>query len=156
MNIPWRGVSLFVVLLAIPACAAPQHPTGHPYLAEAAAVFPGCVYLGAGHRVAGAPETADELGALQAYSLVLAGSGYLSQRAGEGSDAGRIGGGCLLSAGALVHLAAWIYDLAYSPAAARGEAPPRARSPYGSPWQRLPGTGTDPVPRGTYPGMSGT
>jgi hypothetical protein len=120
-----RGVLLAGILL-LSSCAGGAAANGaprakSPILGELLAIFPGVIVHGMGHRYAGNPEKADEILAMELYSLLPMGLGGTLVGIGKSQDAEavEIAGWIGVGVGAVPFLGTWIYDLVYTPSEVR-------------------------------------
>ncbi len=114
-------VILSALLLAscagAPRCPGDEPSRKSPVVGELLAIFPGILVHGMGHRYAGNSEKADEILAMEAYSLFPIALGGTLWAIGEDQDADaiRIAGWVGMGVGAVPFLGTWVYDLVYTP-----------------------------------------
>ncbi len=122
------GVSKFLVLgvILLSSCAGGPSPTGEarkksPFVGELLAIFPGIIVHGMGHRYAENYEKANEILAMELYSLLPMGLGAALYAIGESEDAEavEITGWIGIGVGAVPFIGTWIYDLVYTPSEVR-------------------------------------
>ena len=119
-----RTICLGGALLLV-SCAGGPPPAGEPeefrpkspVVGELLAIFPGIIVHGMGHRYAGNTEKANEILAMQGYSLLPIGLGAGLWAIGESQDADavKIAGYVGMGVGAIPFFGTWIYDLVYTP-----------------------------------------
>lgn len=120
-----RGNRCLVILaLLLPSCAGganhadPGAPAEKSVLtAELLAIFPGFFVHGLGHRYAGASETADDILAMELYSLLTAGlgGGLLALGKAEDAEAVEVAGWVGIGVGGVGFLGTWLYDIVFTP-----------------------------------------
>ena len=88
-----------------------------PIVGELLAFFPGFFVHGMGHRYAGNHEKADEIFAMELYSLLPIGLGGALYGIGRSQDAEavEVAGLVGIGVGAVPFLGTWIYDLVFTP-----------------------------------------
>jgi hypothetical protein len=120
-----RSVLFLSALLFLPSCAGGpspvteggESPRKSALVGELLAFFPGFFVHGMGHRYAGNAEKADEILAMELYSLLPIGLGGILYGIGRSEDAEavEIAGLVGMGVGAIPFLGTWIYDLVFTP-----------------------------------------
>ena len=116
------GALLLALLLSSCAGGPPATEDGapakkSPVVGELLAFFPGFFVHGMGHRYAGNHEKANEILAMELYSLLPIGLGGILYGIGRSEDAEavEIAGLVGMGIGAIPFLGTWIYDLVFTP-----------------------------------------
>lgn len=107
---------LLVPILFLGSCAGGP-PRKSVIVGELCAIFPGLVIHGLGHRYAGNVEKANEILAMEAYSILTAGlgGGLVAVGQSEDADAVTVAGWIGVGSGALGFIGTWLYDIIYTP-----------------------------------------
>jgi len=94
-----------------------ERPRKSALVGELLAIFPGAVVHGMGHRYAGNKEKADEILAMELYSLLPVGLGATLYGIGVSQDAEavEVAGLIGMGVGAVPFLGTWIYDMVFTP-----------------------------------------
>jgi len=112
------GAFLLSSCASLPESSAQEaHEQKSALVGELLAVFPGILVHGTGHRYAGNADKANEILAMEGYSLLTAGLGGGLYTVGVTQDAKavEIAGWVGIGVGGIAFLGTWIYDLVYTP-----------------------------------------
>ena len=117
-------LAMLLLSLSLVSCAGPPRgPSGEEspgksvLKGELLAIFPGFFVHGLGHRYAGNEEKADDLLAMECYSLLTSGlgGGLVGIGIGEDAKAVEIAGWIGVGVGGTAFLGSWIYDIVFTP-----------------------------------------